>query len=606
MDELEALAHLHTNAGPANQGGQRHSGDQDPRIRVGVITTDPKTAHYDRDETVYYQIRQLPPESVFSSSDWEDIFAPFHPSKPVVERRNHALGPPDLTWKIGQPARLNGAYVDYDEFGYDEAGYVCKLEPGRSPAAAGTACVDGPPCRSEDGGLQREIKEHIVSFPSASLMPDNGSARPTSCWAGQRFGREWKFGLNGVCDDTLFSIAALQLCREADLDETGPLGLSRQRLTKCFLEQFRGEWKLSRNLWGSSDHRWAGSARFDKPKWEDLVFQYHMRVFTAPISWMRHSGRSLKRVSGTLTSDKHKRSLDIYEVRYSVGLKTTWRFDLPVFSLVTMADSVTASRLQDLGHLWSRNEWETAGIHPSVRATGLAAFAFRIQSLLPQWEAQWSNLIDEIGKVLNNDILRLAADWIQESMDDLCQTVKDIERLYLPRTADQIATFFPAESDGDTRDAAIEVFKQNWETVILHQQRVGTALLYRIAMKQEECKSLRDGLFNATSVNEATKSTQLNHYILVFAMVTIFYLPLSFITVYPKQVIWFAVTIILVAGATYLFSWLSIWVVQGPAERGTFAEAYARLDRRLVLNWILLKLPGGWKRDGTGAAALRY
>ena len=34
-----------------------------------------------------------------------------------------------------------------------------------------------------------------------------------------------------------------------------------------------------------------------------------------------------------------------------------------------------------------------------------------------------------------------------------------------------------------------------------------------------------------TSVREAKKSTQLNHYIFVFTVVTIFYLPLSFIAV---------------------------------------------------------------------------
>ena len=38
-------------------------------------------------------------------------------------------------------------------------------------------------------------------------------------------------------------------------------------------------------------------------------------------------------------------------------------------------------------------------------------------------------------------------------------------------------------------------------------------------------------MYNATSVKEATKSTQLNHYILVFTIVTIFYLPLNFVVV---------------------------------------------------------------------------
>lgn len=38
-------------------------------------------------------------------------------------------------------------------------------------------------------------------------------------------------------------------------------------------------------------------------------------------------------------------------------------------------------------------------------------------------------------------------------------------------------------------------------------------------------------IFTATSVSEAAKSSQLNHYILVFTVVTIFYLPLSFVAV---------------------------------------------------------------------------
>ncbi len=38
-------------------------------------------------------------------------------------------------------------------------------------------------------------------------------------------------------------------------------------------------------------------------------------------------------------------------------------------------------------------------------------------------------------------------------------------------------------------------------------------------------------LFTATAVSEATKSKQLNHYIIVFTVVTIFYLPLSFVAV---------------------------------------------------------------------------
>ncbi len=91
-------------------------------------------------------------------------------------------------------------------------------------------------------------------------------------------------------------------------------------------------------------------------------------------------------------------------------------------------------------------------------------------------------------------ILRIAADWIQESMDDLRRTVDDIERLYLSsKITSEFANFLPSEPP-KAREEAIETFKKNWESVILRQQRIGTALLSRIAKKQEETKSLRDGV----------------------------------------------------------------------------------------------------------------
>jgi len=151
-------------------------------------------------------------------------------------------------------------------------------------------------------------------------------------------------------------------------------------------------------------------------------------------------------------------------------------------------------------------------------------------------------------------ILRIAAEWIQESMDDLRRTVDDMERLYLLQTADRMATFLPAAATNRTRDAYIETFRHNWKVVIEEQERIGTVLLARIAARTLETESLRDGvslpnisafkatyqpvltplhaqLFNATAVSEATKSRQLTRYIFVFTVVTTFYLPLSFLTV---------------------------------------------------------------------------
>ncbi|KAK0645439.1 hypothetical protein B0T16DRAFT_140016 [Cercophora newfieldiana] len=98
--------------------------------------------------------------------------------------------------------------------------------------------------------------------------------------------------------------------------------------------------------------------------------------------------------------------LSIHEIRYSFGIKTTWKLDFPVFSLVTMADAA-AGGFQGCATLWERREWEAAGMHPFVRATGVGAFTFRIHSLLSQWEAYWSRLIDGIGTLLNADLGRI-------------------------------------------------------------------------------------------------------------------------------------------------------------------------------------------------------
>jgi hypothetical protein len=138
-----------------------------------------------------------------------------------------------------------------------------------------------------------------------------------------------------------------------------------------------------------------------------------MRVFTAPPEPKR-LGPDLERAKGDLkvAGDRNHDSLTsdgssifpMMEVRYSVALKTTWKLDFPVYSLVTMTDSTTGLPAQNLQSLGNASQWDLTGIHPSVRGTGVAAFAFRIQSLLRLWEEQWSSLIDEIGRLLNADV----------------------------------------------------------------------------------------------------------------------------------------------------------------------------------------------------------
>ncbi|KAK0711786.1 hypothetical protein B0H67DRAFT_685345 [Lasiosphaeris hirsuta] len=562
---------------------------------TGVV--DPSGSHYDEAETIDYHVRQLSNWGLtLHSSTGGDNNLSSEPGTAARIFQSKQLGQgisSSLLWM--SDTLRHDRHVDYDEFGYDGNGYPCSL--GHRDAVP---MQDTPRPGSTSYAPQRhEIKEHIFKKADGQIL--------NPPWAGQHFGKEWNIGLHGAGDEEVSSLVTSQLSCRAD--ETAPntghhhhhhLVSPRPELAICFLNQFEGKWGLNWHSWSSSEEWGGGSMAPTMSHKEDALFQYHMRVFTTQSGRRACQGR----VSGNLTvpSDA-KRNLDIHEIRYSVGLKTTWKFDLPVFTLVTMTNSF--SGLEDLGELHDANIWKAVNIRPSIRATGVAAFAFRVRSLLPGWADQWTRLLDQIDRVLSADlanilspesrreimvdgsdlrlsefypavlqILRIAADWIQESMDDLRWMVDDTQRLYFsPNThADSFPTFLPPMLDAKDQDAAIAVFRQNWESVQSYQQRLGKSLLIRIARKQEEVKNLKDGMFNATSVNEAKKSTKLNHYILVFTVVTIFYLPLSFIATLfalglstwedPRQFRSFTATITLVAAGTYAFSGFLIWFTQ--------------------------------------------
>lgn len=98
-----------------------------------------------------------------------------------------------------------------------------------------------------------------------------------------------------------------------------------------------------------------------------------------------------------------------------------------------------------------------------------------------------------------SQLLRFASDWIRESTDDLCVLVQQLERAHFSPEAEKDnlkygapCSFLP--DSPKARQATIEIFKQNWEIVLSHQQNLADDILNRIARKQEEVKSLRDGV----------------------------------------------------------------------------------------------------------------
>ncbi|KAG7286531.1 hypothetical protein NEMBOFW57_008842 [Staphylotrichum longicolle] len=272
----------------------------------------------------------------------------------------------------------------------------------------------------------------------------------------------------------------------------------------------------------------------------------------------------------------------------------------------------------------------------SIRATAISAFALRLHALITLWSGEWmitlrqfeSELDVRVTDILSrkkrrklmyddsdlavselyffiSQMLRFASEWIQESIDDLHALGKQIESKHFSPEAkkkDPEGSFLPDDPDAQT--AVLDVFRQNWKSLTSTQRELADELLRRIKKMQEEVNSLREGLFTATAVSEATKSKQLNHYILVFTVVTIFYLPLSFVAALyaldlfswddPNQKVSFVVTLILVAGTTYGFAGYLVWFVRKPKRRQRLKNA-----KRVKSLGKLFKRQR--KKDGSGS-----
>ncbi|KAM6536243.1 hypothetical protein FALCPG4_002254 [Fusarium falciforme] len=91
-----------------------------------------------------------------------------------------------------------------------------------------------------------------------------------------------------------------------------------------------------------------------------------------------------------------------------------------------------------------------------------------------------------------------------------------------------INSLFKIELISESRLSLIE---DNINVATKNMKERATRFQNRVRKKSEEIKSLRDGLFNATSLREATKAMALNQAIYVFTVVTVLFTPVSFLAV---------------------------------------------------------------------------
>ncbi|XDG04011.1 hypothetical protein ABKA04_003626 [Annulohypoxylon sp. FPYF3050] len=115
-------------------------------------------------------------------------------------------------------------------------------------------------------------------------------------------------------------------------------------------------------------------------------------------------------------------------------------------------------------------------------------------------------------------LLRIIRQWAEESMADHIA----LQQEWLQARSHLGFNF----TDNELRN-----IERNWDTILFQADIRTKRLFNRIDQKTEEVKSLRDGLFNATSLREAGKGMALNRAIYVFTVVTVIYTPLGFMAI---------------------------------------------------------------------------
>ncbi|KAI1375396.1 hypothetical protein F4677DRAFT_460836 [Hypoxylon crocopeplum] len=298
------------------------------------------------------------------------------------------------------------------------------------------------------------------------------------------------------------------------------------------------------------------------------IISVHFRAFVAgPEPWFDVdvyggeilAGLRLDREHASLSLPNGKKFY-LSERRYSLVIHASPFSAQPFgeFAIVTLVDDIgynfqSCSFRRDTGTI-SRFD-----LRPCRMLTGVVYFQCSICIMI--WDGRqigiahfsnWKNLSHQVRDILDEAIvenymyddddlkrsqfyfsllqlLRIFSEWITRNMDDLKLVAeRSVARNEVPSILAACTGGYDAKEDFEN---AAKIVTRNWDFVLsLHQKK---DLYWPIAK-----------LFNAQSVRGTLRNTRINQYLLVFTVVTIIFLPPSFVA--------FWITFIVVAVVTYI------------------------------------------------------
>ncbi|KAL5589154.1 hypothetical protein FOBRF1_015682 [Fusarium oxysporum] len=200
---------------------------------------------------------------------------------------------------------------------------------------------------------------------------------------------------------------------------------------------------------------------------------------------------------------------------------------------------------QALRSAWPKsreNDWERYGLKARERAIPITHYLFEIIRVFEKCMDAWGDALDAIDGL------------VHVSLDDLDNQAQ-VEDLMFDKSFDRSKDYFVAlqllrlmdewidEVVPSIREMkenpSVERFPlcaaeamDNFDAAIRNMKERADVVQKRVRKKQVEVNSLRDGLFNATSLREATKAMALNQAIYVFTVVTVLFTPVSFLATF--------------------------------------------------------------------------
>ncbi|KAI1389684.1 uncharacterized protein F4822DRAFT_399282 [Hypoxylon trugodes] len=440
------------------------------------------------------------------------------------------------------------------------------------------------------------------------LQPDDHRLQiDQSCpWDGKVFGRLWQV----FHDRRLLSFACiyLALSQMAVAGDVSQMTLGTKKALR-FLSCYVSKWPR----FMQTSEVWVSSS------WIHLHF--HLRVLSTGKQYLPtdheyqlKNGLHPARVHGKLSSLNGMDDIGIIEQRFAIAIVSSHTGDMPSYTIICLSDS---------GYRRLFMESERPLDMPSRgRFTAVAVYLKVLLSVFPIWKRKWIETLNEVDNLVGVKIddlldpkrggaammfdstfdrsrlyftvlqaLRIFSEWIQEGERELQQLKQDFYSNI------QSGSGRRGSADSNHSDAPPNDFMKGiddaWEEAISFHSSSTKSLLYRIEKKEEEIKSFRDGLFSATSVREASRATVLNQYILVFTIVTIFYLPLSYVSSLFSMDAFayddvsrgqsaFLISTIMIAFITWAVSAIVLWIVHDDSRVAKLKELSARLKLKPI------------------------